>query len=261
MGEVRVPAGALYKAQTQRAVDNFPISGIRFPRTFIQALGMVKAAAAAANHELGLMDAAMAEAVRAAAMEVAEGKHDAHFPIDIFQTGSGTSTNMNANEVIATVAAEKLGSAVHPNDHVNMSQSSNDVIPHGDSRERLSGNDPDAAARPRSLAADAQNQSGIARSRGQDRQNAPDGRFADSHEPGTGGLGEPDRAGHAARARGAFADFAAGAGRYGSRHGRQCAPGIRRAGQPGGFRGKAGCRLLPAATISSACRARMRSSN
>ena len=129
MGEVRVPAGALYKAQTQRAVDNFPISGIRFSRTFLQALGLVKAAAAGANRDLGLMDGGMAEAVRAAAMEVAEGKHDAHFPIDVFQTGSGTSTNMNANEVIAAVASEKLGAAVHPNDHVNMSQSSNDVIP------------------------------------------------------------------------------------------------------------------------------------
>ena len=129
MGEVRVPAGALYKAQTQRAVDNFPISGIRFSRTFLQALGLVKAAAAGANRDLGLMDGDMAEAVRAAAMEVAEGKHDAHFPIDVFQTGSGTSTNMNANEVIAAVASEKLGAAVHPNDHVNMSQSSNDVIP------------------------------------------------------------------------------------------------------------------------------------
>lgn len=129
MGEVRVPADALYKAQTQRAVDNFPISGIRFSRTFLQALGLVKAAAAGANRDLGLMDGGMAEAVRVAAMEVAEGKHDAHFPIDVFQTGSGTSTNMNANEVIAAVASEKLGAAVHPNDHVNMSQSSNDVIP------------------------------------------------------------------------------------------------------------------------------------
>jgi len=129
MGEVRVPADALYKAQTQRAVDNFPISGIRFPRTFIRALGMVKAAAAAVNHDLGLMDAAMSDAIQAASSEVADGKHDAQFPIDIFQTGSGTSTNMNANEVIATVASEKLGSAVHPNDHVNMGQSSNDVIP------------------------------------------------------------------------------------------------------------------------------------
>ena len=129
MGEVQVPADALYKAQTQRAVDNFPISGIRFPRTFLRALGMVKAAAAAVNHDLGLMDAAMSDAIQAAASEVADGKHDAQFPIDIFQTGSGTSTNMNANEVIATVAGEKLGSAVHPNDHVNMGQSSNDVIP------------------------------------------------------------------------------------------------------------------------------------
>ena len=129
MGEVRVPADALYKAQTQRAVDNFPISGLRVPRTFIRALGLIKATAAAVNRDLGLMDEEMSRGIRAAAAEVAEGVHDEHFPVDIFQTGSGTSTNMNANEVIATVATEKLGSPVHPNDHVNMGQSSNDVIP------------------------------------------------------------------------------------------------------------------------------------
>ena len=129
MGEVRVPADALYKAQTQRAVDNFPISGLRVPRTFIRALGLVKASAAAVNRDLGLMDAGMSKAIQGAAAEVAEGLYDEHFPIDIFQTGSGTSTNMNANEVIATVATEKLGTPVHPNDHVNMGQSSNDVIP------------------------------------------------------------------------------------------------------------------------------------
>ena len=129
MGEVRVPADALYKAQTQRAVDNFPISGIRFPRTFIRALGLIKCAAAAVNRDLGLMDERMASAIEAAATEVADGLHDDHFPVDVFQTGSGTSTNMNANEVIATVASRDLGSAVHPNDHVNMGQSSNDVIP------------------------------------------------------------------------------------------------------------------------------------
>ncbi len=129
MGEVRVPREALYKAQTQRAVDNFPISGMRFPRTFVRALGLVKGAAAAVNARLGLMEPGMAEAIEAAAGEVAEGRHDAHFPVDIFQTGSGTSTNMNANEVIATLASAHLGSAVHPNDHVNMGQSSNDVIP------------------------------------------------------------------------------------------------------------------------------------
>ena len=129
MGEVRVPAEALYAAQTQRAVENFPISGQRFPRTFLRALGMVKAAAAHVNQELGLMEAAMSNAIQEAAAEVADGRHDGQFPLDIFQTGSGTSTNMNANEVIATLATRKLGSKVHPNDHVNMGQSSNDVIP------------------------------------------------------------------------------------------------------------------------------------
>ncbi len=129
MGEVQVPADALYAAQTQRAVDNFPISGLRFPRTFLRALGMVKGAAAAVNEELGLMQPDMSTAIQAAAKEVEDGLHDDHFPLDIFQTGSGTSTNMNANEVIATLATAKLGSKVHPNDHVNMGQSSNDVIP------------------------------------------------------------------------------------------------------------------------------------
>lgn len=129
MGEVRVPKGALYKAQTQRAVDNFPISGLRIPRTLIRALGLLKAMAASVNHDLELMDAAMSDAIQEAGREVADGIHDDHFPVDIFQTGSGTSTNMNVNEVIATLASEKLGTAVHPNDHVNMGQSSNDVIP------------------------------------------------------------------------------------------------------------------------------------
>jgi len=129
MGEVQVPMDALFAAQTQRAVDNFPISGFRFTRTFIRALGLIKGAAAYVNSELGLLESGIAEAIQAAAEEVAEGKHDEHFPIDVFQTGSGTSTNMNTNEVIATLASARLGSKVHPNDHVNMSQSSNDVIP------------------------------------------------------------------------------------------------------------------------------------
>jgi fumarate hydratase class II len=129
MGEVRVPADALYGAQTQRAVDNFPISDMRFPRPFIRALGMTKGAAAAVNQELGLMDPEMSAAIQQAAKEVEDGKWDDQFPIDIFQTGSGTSTNMNANEVIANRATQILGSKVHPNDHVNMGQSSNDVIP------------------------------------------------------------------------------------------------------------------------------------
>lgn len=129
LGEIRVPRDALYAAQTQRAVENFPISSLRFPRQFIRALGLIKGAAAAVNLELGLMDAEMSAAIQSACQEVAAGAHDAHFPLDIFQTGSGTSTNMNANEVIATLASRKLGQDVHPNDHVNMGQSSNDVIP------------------------------------------------------------------------------------------------------------------------------------
>jgi fumarate hydratase class II len=129
MGELRVPADALWGAQTQRAVQNFPISGLTLPRAFIAALGLVKQAAARANTRLQLLDQEIARAVEAAAGEVAMGRHDAQFPIDVFQTGSGTSTNMNANEVIAALATRRLGRAVHPNDHVNMGQSSNDVIP------------------------------------------------------------------------------------------------------------------------------------
>jgi fumarate hydratase class II len=129
LGEVKVPADALYGAQTQRAVDNFPISDLRFPRAFIRALALIKGAAAVVNHELGLMDAGMANAIAGAAQDVARGDYDTHFPLDIFQTGSGTSTNMNANEVLATLASQRLGSKVHPNDHINMSQSSNDCIP------------------------------------------------------------------------------------------------------------------------------------
>ena len=129
MGEVRVPAKALYGAQTQRAVENFPISGLRFPRPFLRAMGMIKGAAASANQDLKLMEPDMAAAIQQASKEVEDGTHDAEFPLDIFQTGSGTSTNMNANEVIAHLASSKLGRKVHPNDHVNMSQSSNDVVP------------------------------------------------------------------------------------------------------------------------------------
>jgi fumarate hydratase class II len=129
MGEVKVPADALYAAQTQRAVDNFPISDLRFPRAFIRALGMIKGAAAAVNEDMGLLDPEMSAAIQQAAKEVEDGRLDDQFPLDIFQTGSGTSTNMNANEVIANRASQILGSKVHPNDHVNMGQSSNDVIP------------------------------------------------------------------------------------------------------------------------------------
>ncbi|MGY1841237.1 MULTISPECIES: class II fumarate hydratase [unclassified Modestobacter] len=129
MGEVRVPAWAKWRAQTQRAVENFPISGTPIERELIGALASIKGAAATVNASLGVLPADVAEAVSAAAAEVATGKWDEHFPIDVFQTGSGTSSNMNTNEVIATLASEALGSPVHPNDHVNASQSSNDVFP------------------------------------------------------------------------------------------------------------------------------------
>ena len=129
MGELKVPDGALWGAQTQRAVDNFPISGRPMPRDFIRALGLVKAAAADVNGGLGLLRKGMAASIRKAALEVAAGTHDEEFPVDVFQTGSGTSSNMNANEVVATLAS-RLGKAkVHPNDHVNLGQSSNDVVP------------------------------------------------------------------------------------------------------------------------------------
>lgn len=129
MGEVRVPAHAKWRAQTQRAVENFPLSGQRIERAHIEALARIKAAAALVNAGLGVVDEDVAQAIRSAAAEVAEGRWDEHFPVDVFQTGSGTSSNMNTNEVIATLATERLGREVHPNDHVNASQSSNDVFP------------------------------------------------------------------------------------------------------------------------------------
>ena len=129
MGALEVPADALWGAQTQRAVTNFPVSGLRMPRQFIRALGLIKWAAASVNHDLELLPADRADAIQSAALEVAQGDHDAHFPVDVFQTGSGTSSNMNANEVIASLASRRHGQAIHANDHVNMGQSSNDVIP------------------------------------------------------------------------------------------------------------------------------------
>ncbi|MFD7612290.1 class II fumarate hydratase [Streptomyces sp. NPDC059828] len=129
MGEVKVPAHAKWRAQTQRAVENFPVSGQRLERAHIEALARIKAAAAKVNAELGVLDKDIAEAIQDAAAEVAEGRWDEHFPVDVFQTGSGTSSNMNTNEVLATLAGERLGRPVHPNDHVNASQSSNDVFP------------------------------------------------------------------------------------------------------------------------------------
>src|SRR5438034_6550992 len=129
MGAVKVPADARWGAQTQRAVDNFPISGLRIERRLIAALATIKGAAALENARLGIVDRKMARAIAEAAAEVAAGDWDDHFPIDVYQTGSGTSSNMNANEVLANLASERLGAPVHPNDHVNASQSSNDVFP------------------------------------------------------------------------------------------------------------------------------------
>ncbi|WP_020580300.1 class II fumarate hydratase [Actinopolymorpha alba] len=129
MGEVRVPAHALWRAQTQRAVENFPISGSTLESQHIRALALIKGAAAKVNAELGVIDDDLAKAIQAAAARVAEGGYDDHFPIDVFQTGSGTSSNMNTNEVLASLATDALGQPVHPNDHVNASQSSNDVFP------------------------------------------------------------------------------------------------------------------------------------
>lgn len=131
MGEVRVPSSALYGAQTQRAVENFTIAGPAFPRQFLRALGLIKLSSAAANAKLGLLDSARAQGIASAAREVALGMHDSQFPLVIYQTGSGTSTNMNANEVIASIANRAVADnlKIHPNDHVNMGQSSNDVIP------------------------------------------------------------------------------------------------------------------------------------
>jgi fumarate hydratase, class II len=129
MGQLDVPASALWGAQTQRAVQNFPATGLRMPRAFIRALGLIKHAAAGANAEAGDLPPDLAAAIQAAALDVAAGRYDDQFPVDVFQTGSGTSSNMNANEVIAALATRALSRPVHPNDHVNMSQSSNDVVP------------------------------------------------------------------------------------------------------------------------------------
>jgi fumarate hydratase class II len=129
MGEVKVPRDALWRAQTQRAVENFPISGQPLAPALVHALAQIKASAAMVNAELGVIDAKLADGIVAAADRVAKGEFDAEFPIDVFQTGSGTSTNMNANEVLATIATRELGTEVHPNDHVNASQSSNDTFP------------------------------------------------------------------------------------------------------------------------------------
>ena len=136
MGALDVPSTALWGAQTQRAIQNFPPSGLTMPRAFIRALGLIKCAAAGANEQLGDMPPSLSAAIRAASLEVADGRHDDQFPVDVFQTGSGTSSNMNANEVIATLAARRLGGPVHANDHVNMVTEQQRCGADGDSRLR-----------------------------------------------------------------------------------------------------------------------------
>ena len=129
MGELEVPSKALYGANTRRAQLNFPISSLRFGRSFIKSIGLIKQSAAEINKELNLLTTDIADAIIESSQEVIEGKHDSSFVVDVFQTGSGTSTNMNANEVIATISSKESGLKIHPNDHVNQGQSSNDVIP------------------------------------------------------------------------------------------------------------------------------------
>ena len=256
MGEVRVPRAALYKAQTQRAVENFPISGTRFSRTFIRALGLVKSAAAAVNCDLDLMPADMAQAIQAAAAEVADGEHDDQFPIDIFQTGSGTSTNMNANEVIATLASAKLGQPVHPNDHVNMGQSSNDVIPTAihvaayleTSEVTL----PGMARLCSALTAKAESLDDVVKMGRTHLMDALPIRLSQE----LGGWVRADGTGPAEGARVAFADFAARPRGHGGRHGSERPPGIWPEGGEATYRLRLAFRSSPAATTSSASPAR-----
>ena len=265
MGEVRVPADALYRAQTQRAVENFPISGITLERRHIEALARIKKAAARANAELGVLDADIAAAIVEAADAVAGGAYDADFPIDIFQTGSGTSSNMNANEVIATLATRSLGRDVHPNDHVNASQSSNDVFPtsvHVAAASALVG---DLVPKLTVLADSLDREVRGVRRRLQVRPHAPHGRHPSDAWPGVrrlcGGGSPRDRAarvGAAPRCRGA-------ARRHRRRHRNQhprrasrsassrCLPRTRACPSP---RHATTSRRSPRATASSRSRAR-----
>ena len=197
MGEVRVPINALWRAQTQRAVENFPISFRPLERTQIRALGLLKGACAQVNKDLGLLDAEKADAIIAAAAEIADGKHDDQFPIDVFQTGSGTSSNMNANEVIASIAAAN-GVTVHPNDHVNMSQSSNDTFP---TATHIAATEaavrhliPALEVLHESLANKARQWRVVVKS----RPHAPDGRGAGDAGPGVRRLRAPGRGRHRA---------------------------------------------------------------
>ena len=195
MGEVRVPAKALWRAQTQRAVENFPISGRGLERAQIRALGLLKGACAQVNKDLGLLAPEKADAIIAAAAEIADGKHDDQFPIDVFQTGSGTSSNMNTNEVIASIAAAN-GVTVHPNDDVNMSQSSNDTFP---TATHIAATE--AAVRHLIPALEVLHEALAAKARrvahgGQVGPHAPDGRRSGDARPGIQRIRPPDRGRH-----------------------------------------------------------------
>ena len=196
MGEMEVPAEAYYGASTMRAVLNFPISDLRFSRRFIGALGLIKLAAARVNMDLGLLDQRLGGAIVQAAQEVVDGAHDGEFVVDIFQTGSGTSTNTNANEVIANRATELLGGdrgskTVHPNDHVNICQSSNDVIPAAMQLAALRAIKRGAPARAGRTATCAGGQGRGVLAHRQDRAHPPPGRHAHSPRPGVQGLRRP----------------------------------------------------------------------
>ncbi len=233
MGEVRVRADARWGAQTQRAVENFPISGAGLERSQIEALGRIKAAAAKVNGELGVVDADTAAAIRSAADEVASGEWDAHFPIDVFQTGSGTSSNMNANEVIASLASERLGRPVHPNDQVNASQSSNDVFPSSIHLAATSGVVQRADPRPGPPGRCAGGKARRVRIGRQVRSDPSDGRHAGDPGAGVRRLCGPGAARDRAAARQPAAPGGAAAGRHGGRDRHQHAGRVRRRGDRG----------------------------
>ena len=241
MGELEVPADAYYGASTMRARLNFPISPLRLPRDFMRALGLIKRQAAIVNVELGLLDGQLGEAIAQAAQEVADGQLDAQFVVDVFQTGSGTSTNMNANEVIGNRAIELLGGVlgsrtpVHPNDHVNLCQSSNDVIPtaiHVAGAVAAGEGPPPGARRPGSVAAGQEPGALAGR---QDRAHPPPGRHPDPARSGVPGLGRPGRAGPAALPAGSRRALRAGPGRDRRRHRGEHPPRVRRCGSSPGW--------------------------
>ena len=261
LGELQVPADALWGAQTQRAIENFQISGLRMPREFIRALGLIKWAAATTNLDLDGLDAKRAAAIQKAALEVAEGRHDAHFPIDVFQTGSGTSTNMNANEVIAHLASRYAGVAVHPNDHVNMSQSSNDVIPTAIHLSALLVDRAAPAARARVPRRGDQPPHRRHRRDRQDRAHPPDGCDAVDLRSGDERLARADRSRERAHHGVPHAPAGARSRRHGSGYRHQCTSalcGARGALPLGEVRPRAAAEQ---ATISNRCLRRTRRSS